>query len=399
MNPSSPFLALPVIAMALFTTKLFLLFSRKNPPEVKYKTIDGLRGYLALFVFLHHSSIWYFYLHKGIWFEPPSHLYNHFGKMSVSFFFMITGFLFFSKLIEDKTKPVDWLHLFVSRILRLYPVYLIAMLFLVIIVGALSQWKINGSGNAVLFEIFQWGTFTIVGRPEINNVPHMENITAGVTWSMIYEWAFYLSLPAIGLIFFRSKVNFLILFLSLGLLLIIYLYNPLRSIHFYSFGAGLMAAFLVRLENFRVLATGKLFSIIAMLCLMATVLFFHGPYEMIPMTLIAISFIIVSSGNSLFGVLTNRVSYLLGQISYPLYLLHPIFLFAIFRFVFGLDKVSRLPVSVYWILISIGTPLLLLGCFAIHYFIERPVMRSTTNITKCIRRFFSIVRFKRNQQP
>jgi peptidoglycan/LPS O-acetylase OafA/YrhL len=399
MNPSSPFLVLPVIAMALVTTKLFLHFSRKKPPEAKYKTIDGLRGYLALFVFLHHASIWYFYLHKGIWFEPPSHLYNHFGKTSVSLFFMITGFLFFSKLIESKEKPVDWLHLFVSRIVRLYPVYLLSLLFLLIIIGALSQWRINGSANAVLFEIFQWGTFTVIGRPEINHVPHMENITAGVTWSMIYEWAFYLSLPAMGLIFFRSKVNFFILFLSLVFVLIIYLYNPLQPIHFYAFGAGLAAAFLVRRENFRVLVTGKLFSVTAMLCLVATVLFFHGPYEMIPMTLIAVVFIIISAGNNLLGVLTFRISYMLGQISYPLYLLHPIFLFVVFRFVFGFDQVSRLSVSAFWVLISIGTPVLLLGCFAVHYFIEQPGMNLTQSQTKRIRNYFLDGRFKKSSSP
>src|SRR5664279_3911488 len=184
MSPVSPFLILPALATALLTTKLIMRFSGKTPPLVQYIPIDGLRGYLAFCVFLHHSSLWYFYLHTNIWGEPPSRLYVHFGGMSVSLFFMITGFLFFRKLINNDKKPVDWVRLFISRILRLYPVYLTAMLFGFIIVFALSQWKMNDRVIPFLHEISQWGTFTIVGKPPINHTTYMDFITAGVTWTL-----------------------------------------------------------------------------------------------------------------------------------------------------------------------------------------------------------------------
>jgi peptidoglycan/LPS O-acetylase OafA/YrhL len=165
MSPVSPFLVLPALVMALVTTKLIMRLSRKAPPLVQYIPIDGLRGYLAFCVFLHHASLWYFYLHTNVWGEPPSRMYVHFGGMSVSLFFMITGFLFFQKLINNDKKPVDWPRLFVSRVLRLYPVYLIAMLFGFIIVFALSQWKMNDPPIPFLREIFQWSAFTVFGKP------------------------------------------------------------------------------------------------------------------------------------------------------------------------------------------------------------------------------------------
>lgn len=66
-------------------------------------SIDGLRGYLAFFVFLHHSLVWYFYIKTGSWNVLDSHFYNHLGQTSVVFFFMITGFLFYAKLLnKDK---------------------------------------------------------------------------------------------------------------------------------------------------------------------------------------------------------------------------------------------------------------------------------------------------------
>lgn len=385
MNPSSPFLILPAMMMVLLTTKVFLKFSSKRPPVVKYKTIDGLRGYLAFFVFLQHASIWYFYLHTGTWFEPPSRLYNHFGKTSVSVFFMITGFLFFSKLIESRKKPVDWLHLFVSRILRLYPVYLLAMVFLLIIVGALTQWKMNERPGFFLFELYQWSTFTIMGRPVINHSPYMENITAGVTWSLIYEWIFYLSLPVIGLIFFRSRVNIFLVFVSLMLVFIIYRYNLLRPIHFYSFAAGLIAAFCIRFKEFSLLAGRSVFSIVAMACLVSAVYFFQTPYEIFPLTLIAIAFVIISNGNNFFGLLSNPVSRMLGQISYPIYLLHPIALFITFKFILGFDRALQLSTFNYWLVIAVCAFALLAICFLVHYSIELPVMNLTTKVTSKIR--------------
>ena len=43
----------------------------------RFISIDGLRGYLALGVFIHHAAVWYFYLKKGVWEPPPSNFYTH----------------------------------------------------------------------------------------------------------------------------------------------------------------------------------------------------------------------------------------------------------------------------------------------------------------------------------
>lgn len=90
----------------------------------RFNSIDGLRGHLAFFVFLHHSCIWYFYLHDGYWRVPESRLFTHFGQTSVALFFMITSFLFFTKLLNSNEKGIDWNRLFISRFLRLVPLYL-----------------------------------------------------------------------------------------------------------------------------------------------------------------------------------------------------------------------------------------------------------------------------------
>ena len=101
MDPVNPLAALACLFAALATS--FLLLKRFGFPRqsARFASIDGLRGYLAFFVFLHHACIWYFYLQTGEWGRPPSNLYSHLGRSSVVLFFMITGFLFFTKFHKN----------------------------------------------------------------------------------------------------------------------------------------------------------------------------------------------------------------------------------------------------------------------------------------------------------
>src|ERR1700676_3751492 len=108
MDPVSAFPALVVLLSAVGTC--FIIARRYGVPiaEGRFASIDGLRGYLALFVYLSHGCLWYFYLRNGRWDVPPSRLYTHMGSSSVAIFFMITGFLIFSKLIEAQNGNIDW---------------------------------------------------------------------------------------------------------------------------------------------------------------------------------------------------------------------------------------------------------------------------------------------------
>ena len=399
MNPVSPFLFLPALATVLVTTALFLKFSGRKVPEVTFQPIDGLRGYLAFFVFIHHCAIWYFYLKTTIWAEPDSHLFIQMGQMSVSFFFMITGFLFFNKLINGKVHPIDWVRLFVSRILRLYPVYMIATASMLIIIGFLTQWHLREPRANVFFEVLQWGTFTVIGRPDVNQAPYMVNITADVVWSLVYEWVFYLSLPLIGFLFFRSKVNFFIILATVSLLIKLLRVTPLPLIHYYSFGCGLIALLVTKQTKVRLVLSRKIFTFLAILSVVITIWIFSSPYQVLPLTLIAFSFIIVAAGNNFFGLLNHPVSRMMGQISYPLYLLHPLCLFILFKFLLGFHRAAALNIPAYWMLISLAAATIIMVCYFIHYRIELPAMRATTFVTRVIRRLLFLFGLTSKKPP
>ena len=73
-----------------------------------YQELESMRGILALAVVVHHALVYYFllYNHTSIISGPNAGFYSQLGTAPVSFFFFITGFLFWSKLISDpKPQP------------------------------------------------------------------------------------------------------------------------------------------------------------------------------------------------------------------------------------------------------------------------------------------------------
>ncbi|RYZ83642.1 MAG: acyltransferase, partial [Proteobacteria bacterium] len=87
--------------------------------STRFVSIDGLRGYLAFAVYLHHSCIWYFYLQTGRWEVPPSSLYTMLGQGAVALFFMVTSFLFATKILYSKANRIDWFGFYILRAARL----------------------------------------------------------------------------------------------------------------------------------------------------------------------------------------------------------------------------------------------------------------------------------------
>src|SRR5690242_20657357 len=69
--------------------------------------IDGLRGYLALGVMVHHFVIWLGVLAGLPWRPPTLALFTNLGQGAVTLFFMVTGALFYGKILGG-LRGVDW---------------------------------------------------------------------------------------------------------------------------------------------------------------------------------------------------------------------------------------------------------------------------------------------------
>ena len=378
MSPTS---FVPALVAILAATFFAFLLARKYPPITgadRFLSIDGLRGYLALFVFLHHSCVWYFYLRTGRWATPTSHLYTHLGQSSVALFFMITGFLFYSKLLNARHRPFDWERLYIARLLRLTPLYLVAIALMLLIVAVMSGGVLHTSRGKLALDVLRWVTFTILGGPDVNRVQIAQVAVAKVVWSLPYEWLFYLVLPLFALtVGIRPSWRYLLL----GLLAVagacIADVSPSVVL---TFAGGIIAAVLVRHERFAQFAASGSATIVAIMSIGSAVAFFPSGYGFAPFVLLAVFFCIVAAGNDLFGLLTRPAARKLGEMAYSVYLLHGLILFATFNLVVGANRAMALSPLEHWAIIMGVIPILLLICHTTFRCIENPPMQKTREV-------------------
>lgn len=381
-----PVFALATLVIAALTGQVLLMWVKLPETHGRFVAIDGLRGYLALAVFVHHASIWFGYAQTGRWELPPAALFVHLGQSAVALFFMITAFLFFGKLLDDRSRgsATDWLRVFVSRVLRLYPLYLVVLTVMVLVVLVLSDGKLQVSGKYFLRTLAHWFLFTIFDAPNLNLVDETLRIVAGVTWSLPYEWFFYLSLPVLALVV-GGRVSWRWTAMSV-FAIAAFLLTKWQPIHLLSFCAGMMVAVAVRQPLVRALAPTWPITLLTLMALVAVVWLTQDGRNALAIGLLGIAFLAIASGNSLFGLLHLRVSRLLGEMAYSIYMLHGMLLFIAFKFFIGESVVRGFSAWAYWAVVLSLTPLLV--CIAQMSFaaIERPAMEKVDWATRALRR-------------
>lgn len=374
MSPVSPWIV-PSLLSALLLTGWLVLPSKKGMAEEgRYATIDGLRGYLAFSVFLHHSCIWYFYLRESAWREPPSRIFNLLGQAGVALFFMITAFLFTRRVLHAPRGGIDWRRFLIARFLRLAPVYAVAIVVLFVIVAILSGGLLQVSIGSLLLRLSKWLVFTAWGGGSLNGVKDTTLIVAGVTWSLPYEWCFYLLLPliALGMGTLPSK-KAMLLPLAGAVWLLTERPDP---VPFTWFLGGIAAAWLSSFPRVQVLAMHPGASLLVIACLAVAAMLASDMRTIFAILPCSVAFVLVACGCDVFGVLRWELSRRVGELAYSIYLLHGLLLFVTFRFVVGFENARHFSAIQHWALIAgLIAPLLLLTRFSFER-IERPCMQS-----------------------
>lgn len=350
----------------------------------RFTGVDGLRGFLAFFVFLHHSVYWYFYVRTGEWSEVDSNLYNHFGASSVMLFFMITAFLFTSKLLNSRGRALDWRRLYISRLMRLTPLYLFAMMVLFVLVAAESGYTLLDPLADVLRDAATWLGFSVFGEPDLNQVADTTQRLAGVTWSLPYEWFFYLMLPVAGLLLGLRPA--LPIVLATLLAAIVIAFNVHNLLAYKSFLGGIAAAFVVRVPGSRAQLSGAAGNTLAIACLTTAVILFPSGYSRPVLPLMVVAFIVIACGGSLFGLLTTNAARRIGEMGYSIYLLHGALLTVVFRDLIGVETAKRLTAPEHWLVILGCVPLLVALCALTYRLVEAPGIAAAPRVEAWLRR-------------
>lgn len=375
---------LSLLSVALLGAQLLVKLLGASVAEGRFSSIDGLRGYLAFFVFIHHACIWFFYTHTGIWQKLDSTVYTHMGQSSVVLFFMITGFLFTTKLIENRRRPFDWFALYVARFFRLVPMYGVALTGFFIIAACVSQFKIAVPLAQLIKEILHWVAFTIIDDSELNAIPQVFTIFAGVTWSLRYEWYYYFSLPIVALLLgIKAPLPYLAFALCAVALSF---YADVEPIFLIAFVSGAAASGLVRLPAFLRFARHSLTTVFMLVLVAVVVVNFARPYSAMSILLFGVVFALIAGGNSFFGLLTSAISRMLGNLAYSIYLLHGMLLFVTFNFVITPAAAMQFTWTQYWLLMVMVAAVLITLAFLSYRFVEAPGIQAGKTFTQWCRR-------------
>ncbi|UVJ44445.1 acyltransferase [Pseudomonas sp. LS1212] len=390
MSPLAPFLTFAAYALAIATAALLLrlvprIANSLEPIGGRYASVDGLRGYLAFGVFIHHSVIAWIYLQTNQIGIPPNNFFAQIGLASVALFFMITGFLFWSRLLKQGRQH-DWLAFAVSRVFRLYPLYLPLLTIVVLCVFYLQGWEFKESPLDITKQIALWLSFD---RPDINQYPQTGMLISNVTWTLAYEVFFYTALPLLGMLFIYRGGRVQVALCLIGiytLYQVIGWEHSLKKHYLASFLGGIAATYWIRQPKLLAWGKTRTASVVALIALLIVMTAFRKSFATLPLLLLTLFFVIVASGNDLFGALKWRSIRWLGEISYSTYLLHGFVLWLVIYQLLPQLPYARDNSIPFLALIALSSCLLIVLSSITFLFIEKPGIVAGKKVVQWLRR-------------
>ena len=162
------------------------------PLPSRFPRLDGVRGVAILLVLMHQFSL--LGAPAGILGRTVDLVLDR-GWIGVQLFFVLSGFLITGILLDARGKPGAWTRFALRRVLRIFPLYFLALLLFTIMLPRLGLVPADWSGHAVWYWLFvsNW-TQAFVGGA----LPHF--------WSLAVEEQFYVLWPLAALVRERKVV-------------------------------------------------------------------------------------------------------------------------------------------------------------------------------------------------
>ena len=355
--------------------------------------LESMRGLLAFSVVIHHAVIWYLMFYRGTpdITGPNSNFYSQLGVASVTLFFFMTGFLFWSKLISNPYP--DFKEFMVARLRRLGPAYLGAACLMFVLVAVLSEFQLHSSLSVLRWDMLR---VLVADIPVLNGLSYAPWLWA-VTWTLRFEFLFYLLIPFIG--WFAGTMRKTLLFV--GLTGVLFALNHLAEAKHlapvglglvgsfvrhlvFTFSVGILTAQLVRMKRVKAFGQTHWAAAIALAFLVITYRFVPAKYGPLESVSLAFPFFVVACGCSFWGALRTRGILFMGQISYSVYLIHPLIFGAILIPLYRIAGSHLQAPRVYWPIMFAMAPVLVCVCTLWHRAFELPFLLKKTRTTPAV---------------
>lgn len=357
--------------------------------------LDGIRGIAILFVIIFH--LWEHGFTSSL--PTPTSFFSQMGWFGVDLFFVLSGYLITTTLLNIKDSPKYFKSFLARRFLRILPVYYLFLLTLFTIVsitpiGSLTyfQWLIKNQIWLWLFLQNMYVALTGIPFPGVNHL-----------WILSVELQFYLVWPLVVYYSSRKRLMHVALFmilLSLVTRVVVILFS--QDWHFTYFSTicrmdslafgSLAAIFLMERDRFKLLFKWiNIFFALSVISLISIIILQGGlQFKGLLTNTVGFTFMGIIFATFIMklvsGTINTGVSRLcessclifLGKISYSLYIVHYPWLFFLSYYVLEVTNLKTFFCSssignVFFIACYIITSISI--AFISWYFIERRFLR------------------------
>ena len=336
------------------------------------KSLTGLRGVAAMWIVLHH----YFGSAKtgNIVLEAISNIFSN-GYLAVDFFFVLSSFVLcysYEKSFSVTVNRESYKNFMIKRFIRIYPLLIFMLLFSFIVLYR-QHW--------IYFPYYISLTFIFLSET------YRKIDSLAITWSLACEFVLYFIFPFLFLLFTRYK-NLLKFVIPISALLYLYIFfadtitlsgegfvretiHNSKGLINTPYGTSAIircfSGYLLGILSFHYYKSGKSFNTPLLILLIILSLLIKKADIVI---LICIAFLLPSlinkSSSLVSNLLSSKVIYFLGTISYSIYLIHivPLILIDMFKN----DLLNFLPLYVYKV---VGVVLTISFSILTYYNIEK----------------------------
>lgn len=357
---------------------------------------EGLRGYLAWWVFVFHAITIAGYSENDF---PRGIRLLVRGEYPVDVFIILSGFVIFM-LLESKRQ--SYRTFITQRFFRLYPVFIVVFTLAVLAhplrIESLSwiSWSLNDldtlritrwheTDNHYWQNIFGHLTLLHSAIPE-TLLPTSSTAFLSPAWSVSLEWQFYLVAPFLFIVFRKYKVSsWLTLILACYIINKLYFSELITMFPLQGFLIQKLLLFWIGIGSFylwhMLIDHKKLRAQLGILLFAGFCPLIFPLTLSIPLTIWFTVFAIAltksqnDNSSQLVNIghllLCNRAAQYMGAISYSIYLCHEVCIYLTHWTILKYQLPETRLDIVFWML-ACAAPLSLLMASALHYSIERP---------------------------
>ena len=317
-------------------------------PDIKiyFPGLNGLRFVAALLVIINHIEFAKYYAGYSNYKHYP--FFTATGDLSVTLFFVLSGFLITYLLLSEKkiTNTIDIKNFYIKRILRIWPLYFLVIAITLLILSKPDLFNLSHTYKEAYDKLEFKQLLLLIVLPNIVTtiffVPYLGHI-----WSIGVEEQFYLIWPWI----IRATKNYLKVFLIIIMLLLIigivlfilkestpnpevfkYLENIKGCVSRLRIGCmaiGGIGAWIIFYKKEKILRLIYRKDLQWLTIVLISILFLTGPnirlvkHEVYSILFCIIIMNLASNTHPILG-LENKIFYFLGKISYGIYMYHPL---------------------------------------------------------------------------